>query len=514
LLSWYALFFLLCLLLLPIPAYAQEPSVTTWEWRTFTENNSPLVPGRVGQLLEDGQGRIWVGTAMADFSGIDAESNLDRLLFRCQLVGYDTEEVPCASPVRYPVLPPGTYTFRVRALDEDLMSSEPATATITLISTAPPTPTPIPAPTPTPQVIEVERVVPGLPREALLPLIGGLGGLVVAVVLGAMIWSRVRRARALRRGFNPYEAGRPILDHHRFVGREALIAQVLNTIHQNDVLIHGERRIGKTSLLRQLEHRLRAMDDPDYQFIPVYADVEGVPQAEFFHLLMEEIVVTYQEAGYTPPALRFTGKAAADYTYRDFLHDLQSLLEVPQAARHRTIRLILLLDEVDVMNGYDQLVQQQFRRILMKRFARQVGVVASGVNVFREWSREESPFRNLFVEIHLGTMEEEAARRLITEPVKGIYGYDDEAVDLILRYSEHKPWRIQRLCLEVVNRLLAERRTRATRQDVEEVYRRMLSEETEGTVPQGEYAALAAASLPAAEEKEEYRAKPEGDRDA
>jgi hypothetical protein len=400
------------------------------------------------------------------------------------------------------------------------MSSEPATATFTLISTAPATPTPAlpptqpPAPTSTPRIIEVERVVPGLPKEAIIPLAGGLGGLAGVIVLGTMIGSKVRRARALRRGFNPYEAGRPILDPHRFFGREALIAQVLNTIHQNDVLIHGERRIGKTSLLRQLEHRLWTMDDPDYQFIPVYADVEGVPQAEFFHLLMEEIVVTYQKAGHTPPDLRFAGKAAADYTYRDFLHDLQSLLEVPQATSHRTMRLILLLDEVDVMNGYDQLVQQQFRRILMKRFAQQVGVVASGVNVFREWSREESPFRNLFVEIHLGTMEEEAARRLIIEPVKGIYGYDDEAVDLILRYSEHKPWRVQRLCLELVNRLLTERRTRVTRQDVEEVHRRMLTEEAEWAVPQGEYPALVPASLPAAEENAEYRAKPEGDRDA
>jgi ligand-binding sensor domain-containing protein len=529
-------------------------------WQTFTAGNSPLVEGEVNILLEDSQGRIWVGTNKGlsmrrlgdrpfaflhhaglafgqtpslrntaaltltfpshrsslevSFSGIDAESDPDRLLFRCQLEGYNEHEVPCASPVRYPALPPGTYTFRVRALDEDLMSSEPATATFTLVSTTSPTPTPTLAPTPTPRIVEVERVVPGLPREAVIPLVGGLGGLVVAIVLGAMIRSRIRRARALRRGFNPYEAGRPVLDPHRFFGREALIAQVLNTIHQNDVLIHGERRIGKTSLLRQLEHRLRAMDDPDYQFIPVYADVEGVPQAEFFHLLMEEIVAAFRESDCALPVLRFAGKAAAAYTYRDFLHDIQSLLEVPQAASHRTIRLILLMDEVDVMNSYDQLVQQQFRRILMKRFARQVGVVASGVHVFREWSRDESPFRNLFVEIHLGTMEEEAARRLITEPVKGIYSYDDEAVDLILRYSEHKPWRIQRLCLELVNRLLAERRTRVTRQDVEEVHRRMLTEEAEWDVPQGEYPALVPASLSAAEAEAEYRAQSEEGRNA
>jgi len=281
-----------------------------------------------------------------------------------------------------------------------------------------------------------------------------------------------RRARALRRGFNPYEAGRPILDPQRFFGREELIARVLNTIHQNDVLIHGERRIGKTSLLRQLEHRLRTMNDPDYQFISAYVDVEGVSQAEFFHLLMEETAAGCQAAGYAIPALWFTEKAAADYNYRDLLHDLQSLLEALQVVSQKDVRLILLLDEVDVMNGYDQLVQQQFRRILMKQFARQIGIVASGVHVFQEWSRQESPFHNLFVEIHLDPLEEKEARRLIIEPVRGVYDYDDEAVDLILRYSERKPWRIQRLCLEAVNRLLLERRTRVTGQDVEEVYRR------------------------------------------
>jgi len=535
-------------------------------WQTFTAEDFPLALDGVSQLLEDSQGRMWVGTdggvsvrrsgdrpyaflryaglsagqtaslqataaltltfpgprstLEVRFAGIDAESDPHRLLFRCQLVGYDDEEVPCASPVRYSALLPGSYTFHVRALDDDLMSSELATATITLISTAPPTltstppPTQTPVPTATPHIIEVERVVPGLPREAVIPLIGGLGGLVIVTVVGRMIGSRVRRARALRRGFNPFEAGRPILDPHRFFGREALIAQVLNTIHQNDVLIHGERRIGKTSLLRQLEHRLREMDDADYRFIPVYVDIEGVSQVEFFHTLMEEIATTCREAGYALPALRFADGGAAEYDYRDLMHDLQSLLDALQAVSPRAVRLILLLDEVDVMNGYDQLIQQQFRRILMKRFARQVSIVASGVHVFREWSREESPFRNLFVEIHLDPLEEQDARRLIAEPARGIYDYDGEAVDLILHYSERKPWRIQRLCLEVVNRLLAERRTRATGQDVEEVYRHVLAEEAQSDAVQGEYPALVPAPLPVAEAKTEYQAKPGEDSSA
>jgi len=63
LLSWYVLLFLLRLILLPIPAYAQELGPTTWEWRTFTSDNSPLAPGEVEELLEDFQGHIWIITS-------------------------------------------------------------------------------------------------------------------------------------------------------------------------------------------------------------------------------------------------------------------------------------------------------------------------------------------------------------------------------------------------------------------------------------------------------------------
>jgi hypothetical protein len=61
-LSWNLLLFVLLCLLLPIPTHAQEPSPTTWGWHAFTSDNSPLAPGSVSALLEDSQGRIWVGT--------------------------------------------------------------------------------------------------------------------------------------------------------------------------------------------------------------------------------------------------------------------------------------------------------------------------------------------------------------------------------------------------------------------------------------------------------------------
>jgi tetratricopeptide (TPR) repeat protein len=101
-----------------------------------------------------------------------------------------------------------------------------------------------------------------------------LQGAVAAALaaVGGFTWlARRRRRRRLRqRRFNPYVAGAPVLDESLFFGREQLLERILQTLHNNSLLLHGERRIGKTSLQHQLKRRLEALRDPVYDFYPVY----------------------------------------------------------------------------------------------------------------------------------------------------------------------------------------------------------------------------------------------------
>jgi hypothetical protein len=96
--------------------------------------------------------------------------------------------------------------------------------------------------------------------------------------------------QAIERGFNPYIVSDPVREPDRFFGREELLTGMINTLHNNSIMIHGPRRIGKTSLLYQLANRLRGTSDPDYAFIPALIDLEGTAQEDFFHTLMEEIL--------------------------------------------------------------------------------------------------------------------------------------------------------------------------------------------------------------------------------
>jgi hypothetical protein len=353
----------------------------------------------------------------------------------------------------YRGLAPGAYTVEVQAWNDALNLSEPpATAAL--------------------------RMVPA----AALPLVGrvpvasafAIGAIILAGVLGTSgflllsLRNRRRRREALQRRFNPYVSGDPIQDSSLFFGRQQTLGKIVNTLHENSIMIHGERRIGKTSLLYQLEQLLRAADDPDYLFVPVYVDLEGTGEDELFHVLMEEILDVVP--AYLPalPELRFRSLDKASYDDRDFSHDLGALLAGLDATTGQDVRLILLLDEMDVINDYDPVVQQKLRRIFMRTFARSLGAVVAGTQISKEWDRVESPWYNLFNEIELGPLDQESALRLILEPVQGIYTYDPAAVDFIVDNSHGRPFYVQQHCLEAINIMLAVGRTRVTLEDAQQ----------------------------------------------
>ncbi len=361
-------------------------------------------------------------------------------------------------------LAPGTYVLRVMARDAAFNYSRPAELSIT-----------VPRMVVLPGGHKVRAVLfyPLLTAGALI-----LTGLGITSGIGLRARARARRLtaekaqrqrEALARGFNPYISGEPIREPDMFFGREALLQRVFNALHQNSIMIHGERRMGKTTLLYQLADLLRQTDDPEWMFVPVYVDLEGTPEQRFFHQLIEAIWSALQSylKGTALP-LRFQTATPEAYSDRDFAADLRLVLDkMKEAVAPRTLRVILLMDEMDVVSSYNTLTQQQFRRILMSSLATHLGAVVAGVHISKDWDRLESPWYNLFNEVALEPFSPEEARELLTEPVRGIYEWEPEALETVIRRAGGRPHRLQQYALEAVNRMLADGRLRITLADVE-----------------------------------------------
>jgi hypothetical protein len=191
-----------------------------------------------------------------------------------------------------------------------------------------------------------------------------------------------------------------------------------------------------------------------------------VSEADFFHALMSDVVEALPPSAATLEKLRFRSEEGQAYDGRDFSHDLQRIIEELKAGTNRQVKLVLLIDEVDVLNEFSERVNQRLRSIFMKTFSEHLVAVMSGVGIKRIWTSEGSPWYNFFDEIELTAFTPEEAEALIREPVQEVFRWEPEAVERILALSHLKPYLIQKFC---IHRMLEEGRTRITAADVQAV---------------------------------------------
>jgi tetratricopeptide (TPR) repeat protein len=322
------------------------------------------------------------------------------------------------------------------------------------------------------QTFTITRRLRFYETKAFLPAAAGgaLGLIGIAAVA-----TRLRRRRAIRRRFNPYIAGAPVLDDDMFFGRQRLMARMLNVLHHNSLMITGERRIGKTTFLYHLKKVLAADEGSEFQFFPVFTDLQGVPESAFFHAVMSDVVDGLRPSPATLATLRI-GREPSGYEGRDFSHDLQRVIEELKTRTPKKVKLSLLIDEVDVLNEYSERVNQRLRSIFMKTFSENLVAVMSGVGIRRSWQSEVSPWYNFFDEIEIAALSREEAEALIKNPVSGFFRYAPDAVEAILVESGRKPYLIQKFCIHAVNRILEEGRTTITASDVAAVRLEVLFE--------------------------------------
>src|SRR5688572_2584837 len=141
-------------------------------------------------------------------------------------------------------------------------------------------------------------------------------------------------------GRNPYVIGVPLTDAAAFYGRQDFfhfIRDVLDAEQQNVIVLYGQRRIGKTSVLHRAAQWLR--DEGGWS--PVYFDLQGKERLSLGEVLANLAQTISRRLSLDKPdAARFDedGRYFSDY----FL---------PLAfSRLQDRRLVLLFDEFDVLS--------------------------------------------------------------------------------------------------------------------------------------------------------------------
>ena len=134
------------------------------------------------------------------------------------------------------------------------------------------------------------------------------------------------------------------------------------------------------------------------------------------------------------------------YRHYEFEHDLEKLVgELQDRYPDKTIRIVLLLDEMDQFTSYSTDIHSQFRSIFNARVGSHLRIVMCGVSIQQFKHTRTSPWYNLFKVIELPPLERSSASQLVVEPAMGYYTFEPGAVEAILSTSDLKPQDIQLL---------------------------------------------------------------------
>jgi hypothetical protein len=270
---------------------------------------------------------------------------------------------------------------------------------------------------------------------------------------------------------NPYLAGPAITKAYGFYGREDILQAVVNTLtgsEQNAIVLHGQRRIGKSSLL----HRLKRDEKLNQTHVPIFLDMQHCQQDSPARILADLAQTIADELSLNLDADQ-PDEAFADNRYfrQEFLPQIYSEL----AGK----RLLFLFDEFDVVVpeektgedsqdksfiGYIQtLISQEkehlaFVFVVGQRLDLLVGKQGQGIDRLFKGSRSEPVQR----------LNETETFHLVQELGKrGHLEYRTEALDEIWALTNGHPYISQLLGAEIFDRLQKEARQIATLQDVE-----------------------------------------------
>jgi hypothetical protein len=197
---------------------------------------------------------------------------------------------------------------------------------------------------------------------------------------------------------NPYVIGVPLTGESGFYGRGETFTAVEDALYaeqQNVIVLFGQRRIGKTSLLHQIARRVRSTN----RLVPVYFDLQGKER-----LTLGEVLRLL-----TRPVARAVGMEQAFPESNDGASQFFRETFLPAVANHLGERRLLLLEELTT-SFHSIFKQAKYQRI--------------------------------------GLLTPTEAHELITQPTSGVLDYADGAIEAIVtltaRHSLGKrPWGAQ-----------------------------------------------------------------------
>jgi hypothetical protein len=250
---------------------------------------------------------------------------------------------------------------------------------------------------------------------------------------------------------NPFSYGKPIDNPARFIGRRREIEQVYSRLLSafESTSIVGERRMGKTSLLKVLGHPdMQArfgLDPQKYTFI--YQDFQFLESntmpTRFWQRVLRSIrraVKTHKDVA---DEIELTLKADTIDNYT--LDDIFTLIDEEE------LYIVLLLDEFENVTRNENFDNDFFAGLRALAIHHNLALITSSrqelVDLTHSEAVRSSPFFNIFASINLRSFSETDAAELINQYLAGTeIKFPLSELNVVFTVAGHQPYFLQMVC--------------------------------------------------------------------
>jgi ABC-type branched-subunit amino acid transport system substrate-binding protein len=251
---------------------------------------------------------------------------------------------------------------------------------------------------------------------------------------------------------NPYIIGSVIDEPDKFFGRQSLFDFIKYNLQQNTplILLYGQRRIGKSSVLKQIPQKIS-----EDQFVFIDFDLQVFvggnqkhPINQILHYLAQRIGEEIENSLTTIPITIPTAEDIEDDTtifHGDFLTQIYNILGEK--------KLVLLLDEFDVLSEANNEGNVEFFRLInnwLSKWPERLFIIPVVGRHLKELPNllsllRESPYKEI------SFLDKDSAEELITRPARGVVTYQPNAIEEIFSLSAGHPYFTQLICHELFN---------------------------------------------------------------
>ncbi len=250
---------------------------------------------------------------------------------------------------------------------------------------------------------------------------------------------------------NPYSTGTPTYTSELFYGREidmAFLEDNLTRDVKTVIVLYGQRRSGKTSLLVQLMNSTVLGEH-----IPVLLDMQAVSYHATIKNFLRRVAHAIERA-MRQKGIPITAPKSTDfeidpiYAFEVFLDEIEERLVER--------KLILLIDEFEVLEEQvtkgrlQSEIFEYLRDIVQHR--QNFNFLFSGTHKITEYTKwYRSVFFNIAVHHRLSRLTPRGAEDLIQKPVAGYLEYEPLTIEKIRRLTADQPYLIHLMCRAIVN---------------------------------------------------------------